>query len=109
MQTASKITMSDSARLFARLTGAPRPHRATMLRWAIKGVKGTRLRAERLGGRWYTTPEAVEDFLRLVNTVPDDTTDRTAGPVRAAQVQRALDDLDRKIAPRRAARKPKAK
>lgn len=109
MQTVSKITMSDSARLFARLTGAPRPHRATMLRWAIKGVKGTRLRAERLGGRWYTTPEAVEDFLRLVNTVPDDTADRTAGPVRAAQVQRALDDLDRKIAPCRAARKPKAK
>lgn len=109
MQTASKITMSDSARLFARLTGAPRPHRATMLRWAIKGVKGTRLRAERLGGRWYTTPGAVEDFLRLVNTVPDDTADRTAGPVRAAQVQRALDDLDLKIAPRRHARKPKAK
>jgi hypothetical protein len=109
MQTVSKITMQDSAKLFARITGAPRPHRATMLRWALKGVRGTRLRAERLGGRWYTTPEAVEDFLRLVNTLPDDTTGRTAGPVRAAQVQRAIDDLDRKIAPKRPGRKPLAK
>ena len=109
MQTVNKITMSDSARLFARLTGAPRPHRATMLRWAIKGVRGTRLRAERLGGRWYTTPEAVEDFLRLVNTLPSEPTARPAGAVRAAQVQRAIDDLDRKIAPRTPGRKPKAK
>jgi len=103
----SKITMQDSAKLFARITGAPRPHRATMLRWAIKGVKGTRLRAERLGGRWYTTPEAVDDFLRHLNTLPDDASGRAVGPVRAAQVQRALDELDHKIA--RPGRKPKAK
>lgn len=109
MQTVSKITMQDSAKLFASITGAPRPHRATMLRWALKGVRGKRLLAERLGGRWYTTPEAVEDFLRHVTALPDDVTDRTAGPARAAQVQRALDDLDRKIAPKRRGRKPQAK
>lgn len=104
-----KISMNEGAAYWARITGAPRPHRGTLIRWAIKGVRGRRLRAEALAGRWFTTAEAIEEFLRHVTELPPDAADRSAGPARAAQVQRALDDLDRMTAPKRPGRKPKAK
>lgn len=104
-----KISMNEGAAYWARITGAPRPHRGTLIRWALKGVRKKRLRAEVLAGRWFTTTEAIEEFLRHVSTPPADAVDRTAGPARAAQVQRALDDLDRITAPKRPGRRPKAK
>ena len=109
MKCTPKISMTDGAAHWARITGAPRPHRCTLIRWATKGVRGQRLQAEPLAGRWYTTPEAIEEFLRHLSQPPADAVDRAAGPVRAAQVQRALDDLDRVIAPKQLGRKPKAK
>jgi hypothetical protein len=105
---AQKISMTQGAAYWARITGAPRPHRCTLIRWATKGCRGRRLQAEPLAGRWFTTTEAIEEFLRHVTQLPADVTDRTAGPARAAQVQRSLDDLDRMIAPKRPGR-PKAK
>jgi len=104
-----KISMNQGAAYWARITGAPRPHRGTLIRWAIKGVRGRRLRAETLAGRWFTTTEAIEEFLRHVSQPPAEAADRSAGPARAAQVQRSLDDLDRMIAPKRPGRRPKAK
>jgi hypothetical protein len=104
-----KISMNQGAAHWARITGAPRPHRSTLIRWAIKGVRGKRLRAEPLAGRWFTTEAAIDEFLRHVSTPPADAVDRTAGPARAAQVQRSLDDLDRIIAPKRPGRRPQAK
>ena len=102
-----KISMNEGAAYWARITGAPRPHRSTLIRWAVKGVRGKRLQAEPLAGRWFTTEPAIDDFLRHVTSLPADTVDRTAGPARAAQVQRTLDDLDRVIAPKRPGRKAK--
>lgn len=102
-----KIGMNEGAAYWARITGAPRPHRSTLIRWAMKGVRGTRLRAEPLAGRWFTTTDAIEEFLRHVTQLPAEAADRSAGPARAAQVQRALDDLDRVIAPKRPGRKAK--
>jgi len=102
-----KIPMNEAAAYWARATGAPRPHRGTLIRWAIKGVRGKRLRAEPLAGRWFTTTDAIEEFLRHVTTPSADAVDCPAGPARAAQLQRRLDDLDRVIAPRRPCRKPK--
>ena len=100
-----KISMNQGAAYWSRITGAPRPHRGTLIRWALKGVRGKRLRAEPLAGRWFTTTDAIEEFLRHVSQPPADAVDRTAGPARAAQVQRVLDDLDRVIAPKRTGRK----
>ena len=102
---APKISMNQGAAYWARITGAPRPHRGTLIRWAIKGCRGKRLRAETLAGRWFTTTEAVEEFLRHVSEVPANVVDRAAGPSRAAQVQRSLDDLDRMIAPKQRGRR----
>ena len=100
-----RIDMQAAAAYWARITGTPRPHRGTLIRWATKGVRGRRLRAEPLAGRWYTTTDAVEDFLRQVSQPPADAVDRSAGPARAAQVQRALDDLDAVIAPKQPGRR----
>lgn len=102
-----KIGMNAGAAYWARITGAPRPHRSTLIRWATKGVRGTRLQAEPLGGRWFTTTDAIESFLRHMTEPPAEAVDRTAGPARAAQVQRSLEELDRKIAPKRPGRKAK--
>jgi hypothetical protein len=102
-----KISMNEGAAYWARITGCPRPHRCTLIRWATKGCRGKRLQAEPLAGRWFTTEPAIDEFLRHVTQLPTDTVDRPAGPARAAQVQRALDDLDRVIAPQRPGRKAK--
>lgn len=106
---ARKISMNEGAAYWARITGAPRPHRGTLIRWAIKGCRGRRLRAETLAGRWFTTTDAIEEFLRHVSQPHVEAVDRAAGPVRAAQVQRALDDLDRVIAPKPRGRRPRPK
>ncbi len=102
-----KISMNQGAAYWSRITGAPRPHRGTLIRWALKGVRGKRLRAEPLAGRWFTTTNAIEDFLRHLSQAPADAVKQIPGPARAAQMQRALDDLDRVIAPKRPGRKPR--
>lgn len=104
-----KIDMNQGAAYWARITGAPRPHRGTLIRWAIKGCRGRRLRAEPLAGRWFTTEDAIEEFLRHISQPRADAVDRSAGPARADQVQRNLVDLDRRIAPKRRGRRTKAK
>ena len=50
-------TLSEAARL---LPG--RPHVSTLHRWARRGVKGVRLDTVRIGGRRYTSIEAVQRF-----------------------------------------------
>ncbi len=105
METPSrKISMNEGAAYWARITGAPRPHRGTLIRWALKGCRGKRLRAEPLAGRWFTTKADIEEFLRHVTTPPAAAVDQSAGPARAAQIQRSLDALDQMIAPKRAGR-----
>lgn len=111
METTSEmqpVTLEKGAAIWARLTGVPRPHRATVLRWCTKGVKGNRLRAERFGGRWFTSQAAIEEFLRKASQPGDQADASPAGPARSAQVQRTIDALDRRIAPRRRGR-PSAK
>jgi hypothetical protein len=95
-----RIDMQRAAAYWARVTGAPRPHRGTLVRWATRGVRGRRLRAELLGGRWYTSTAEVDAFLRHLTQVPELCCDQSAGEVRQSQVQAALDDLDKRIAPR---------
>ena len=44
-----------------------RPSSATVTRWRTKGVKGVRLNATRIGGRWWTTREDVVSFIASLN------------------------------------------
>lgn len=94
-----QLPFHEVSRLFARLTGTTRPHRSTLIRWARKGIRGHRLEAEQILGRWYATPDAVEAFIRIVGTAGE-TTVAPPGVVRTAQVARSLAELDRTLAPR---------
>ncbi|MFN3192689.1 MAG: DUF1580 domain-containing protein [Aureliella sp.] len=48
------------------VTGA-RLSRTTVRSWCVDGVNGTKLKAIRLGGKWYATEAAVERFVRELN------------------------------------------
>lgn len=104
-QIAERIDMQAAAGHWARMTGTPRPHRGTLIRWATRGVRGRRLRGELIAGRWYTTVDDIEEFLRHMTQPISDCLDRAAAPIRAAQVERAIDDLDEMIARKPAGRR----
>lgn len=40
-----------------------RPSRSTLHRWAHQGIRGVRLATSLIGGRRYTTREAIERFI----------------------------------------------
>jgi hypothetical protein len=49
------------------------PHTSTLIRWALRGLRGVRLETVLIGGRRYTSVEAIERFLARLNepaTVP---------------------------------------
>lgn len=47
-----------------------RPNVATVWRWAIKGMRGVRLRTISLGRYRYTTASALERFIAEISEVP---------------------------------------
>ena len=60
------VPLSDLMPL-ARVAKDLHVHPATVHRWMIRGVGGVRLQALRVGGRWSTTREWVQDFLAKLN------------------------------------------
>jgi hypothetical protein len=44
-----------------------KPNRSTMHRWAHHGVRGVRLATILIGGRRYTTREAIEQFVAALS------------------------------------------
>lgn len=91
-----RFDMTKAAAYVAKKTGAPRPHRATILRWATRGIRGCKLRAEPVGARWYTSPEDVDEFLRQTAAAAA-WHDAPAGPVRAGQITSAIAELDAEL------------
>ncbi len=61
-----RIPLSDAAELFPKRNGKP-PQWATLRRWNAKGIRGVKLAMFRVGGRWYTTRQAVVDFIQECN------------------------------------------
>ena len=94
------LPLTEAAAAWARITGAPRPHRATLARWCIRGCRGIRLRGERNGGQWAVSLDALREFHRRLNEPPAQAVDRSAGPARAAEIARAIARLDEIIGPR---------
>jgi Protein of unknown function (DUF1580) len=45
-----------------------RPHRSTGIRWADRGVRGFRLETVTIGGRRYTSREALARFIAHLNS-----------------------------------------
>jgi hypothetical protein len=85
------ITFNEAGRF---LPEDYRPSCATWWRWWRKGVKGIRLRTLVIGGRRYTTPAAVQDFITQVTAASNG--DRP--PARTPrQRQRAIEAAEREL------------
>jgi hypothetical protein len=57
-----------------------RPHVATLHRWRLKGVRGRKLATILIGGRRWTSIEAIQAFLK-----PDDAPDQKPDPKEAGR------------------------
>jgi hypothetical protein len=66
------------------------PHISTLLRWALRGVKGVRLETVIIGGRRFTSLEAIRRFVvRLSEPHPEGALQSKEG--RAERVEAELD------------------
>ena len=92
------LPIAKASAAWAAFTGGPRPDKCTLIRWATKGVRGHRLRAERFGTRWYCRPSALVEFHRLINepALAEIAADPTT---RAAQIEAAGRRLDELVPP----------
>lgn len=55
------VSLADVAALLPLSRGRP-VHHNTILKWITSGVRGIRLDAVKIGGRWYTSAESLKKF-----------------------------------------------
>ena len=86
------LTLAEAAkRVPGRTPGKP-IHTATVARWATRGVRGNRLETLRIGGRLFTSVEALARFVQGMNDL-----DRPKPTAPAIQRQRkVIQKLSRK-------------
>lgn len=76
------VALSDAAKLLPRRRRGKKPHRATLYRWASRGLRGTRLEVIRVGGTTCTSHEALQRFFdRLTAATANDTPVHSRTPV----------------------------
>jgi hypothetical protein len=63
-----QILLSKAAGLFP----GQRPNSTTLTRWSRRGVYGIRLETLRIGGRRYTSKQAIARFLEALNRPEDE-------------------------------------
>jgi len=67
IDTSKAIPITRAAKLVPSQTRPDRPVcTATVHRWITYGVHGVKLEAVSVGGKWATTPEALDRFFRAV-------------------------------------------
>ena len=89
------LPVNAAAREWARITGTPRPHRSTIIRWCTRGCRGVRLAGRMAGGGWVVTRDALREFHFQINQRPTADHLPIGGiPGRAAEVAQALVELD---------------
>jgi hypothetical protein len=62
------LSLNEAAAVIESLSGR-RPPSATMHRWVHKGVGGVKLATCKIGGRYYTGRQAIEEFLVATQNV----------------------------------------
>jgi hypothetical protein len=70
------------------------PHISTLIRWALRGLKGIKLETALVGGRRFTSVEAIQRFLVRLNE-PGTVASSSASKKRQQEiacVERRLDD-----------------
>ena len=54
------------------------PHASTVQRWFLRGIRGTHLETVLIGGKRYTSIEALDRFYRAINA-PDQASEEAVG------------------------------
>ena len=96
----SGLSLGHAARRFPAYRAGRPVNTSTIFRWITGGVRlpdgrCVRLEAVRLGGRWLTSPQAIERFIAA--QTPSLDTDPTPLPRTSAQRQRAADRAARQL------------
>lgn len=73
----SLITLTEAARSLPN-----KPHVATLYRWMSRGVRGIRLRTFLVGGRRYTSREALDEFINAASQVGKQSGEVTTVPTK---------------------------
>jgi hypothetical protein len=81
----NSISLTEAAGLVPPGRRGRPTHLSTLLRWIKPGVRGVRLEAVRLGGRWVTSREALQRFA-------DRLTAAQAGPTAPVRIGRPRAD-----------------
>lgn len=83
------LSLSQVAKRLPPNRGGKPVHVSTVMRWITKGVRGVRLEAVRLGGRWVSTAEALQRFSDCLTAARYDSdpavTATTASTLKAAE------------------------
>ena len=82
------LTFPEVAEIVAAATGRKPPHVSAIHRWRSNGVRGRKLKAQRIGSRWYTRAEWLREFLVEPPPAPERLTTDTAKSV-AAMLQKS--------------------
>ena len=72
-----------------------RPHTSTIWRWHRRGIKGVRLETAIIGGRRYTSREAIQRFIERTTAADDGDTSVSASTPRVRS--RAIDQAEREL------------
>ena len=90
------ITLAEAVDVLPK-PGGRGTHFSTILRWILKGHRGVKLEALRLGGRWVTSRAALQRFAeRLTPNLDDNTTQPVTRS--SSRRQRAAEQAERELA-----------
>jgi hypothetical protein len=71
-----------------------RPHIGTVWRWILTGLNGTKLESAKVGGRRYTSEEAIQRFIAATTAAADGEQPLIRSPL---QRRRAIEQADRDL------------
>jgi hypothetical protein len=75
------------------------PHISTLHRWRLRGIRGVRLETCLIGGKRFTTKEALDRFFESVTTVAEGnrTNQKTISERRQKQIDSAEQALEQRL------------
>lgn len=90
--TEDLLTITDAAKELPQ-----RPHCSTLQRWRKRGIRGVKLEAALIGGRWFTSRQALRRFVRNATVAAvadhgDATITNASTPDNDDLTEQALDD-----------------
>lgn len=101
LKQARKMTIDTQSETLVPINAAPshiptRPHVATVWRWIQRGVRGVRLDTVLIGGKRFTSTEAIARFIGGTTAASDPTpTGKT--PTRSKARQAAIEQAEREF------------